>query len=90
MVTILSWNVNGLRSFIKKVNMNDIVKKYKPDIICLQETKLNKEIEVPGLENYEYKYWNFSEVKKGYSGTVIFSKIELTNCRSMSAKPRDK
>ena len=70
---IVSWNVNGLRAVIKKDFIQSF-KKLKPDVFCLQETKLQKnqipgEIDKLGCECY----WSFA-VKKGYSGTSIFSK----------------
>ena len=69
---IISWNVNGIRAVLKK-NFMEFMNKYNPDIICLQETKASEEQVDLKLENYPYKYWN-SAVKKGYSGTAIFSK----------------
>jgi len=71
---IISWNVNGIRAAIKK-GFYDFIKEYNPDILCLQETKANKEQVDLNLPDYKYKYWN-SAVKKGYSGTAIFSKIK--------------
>ena len=47
---------------------------HQPDILCLQETKAERgqiEIDLPGY----HEYWN-SAVKKGYSGTAIFSREE--------------
>ncbi len=35
---IFSWNVNGIRA-IKKKGFHAFIEKYKPDILCLQETK---------------------------------------------------
>ena len=49
-------------------------REHQPDILCLQETKAERgqvEIEVPGY----HEFWN-SAVKKGYSGTAIFSRQE--------------
>ena len=69
---IISWNVNGIRAVLKK-NFMEFMNEYNPDIICLQETKASEEQVDLKLENYPYKYWN-SAVKKGYSGTAIFSK----------------
>jgi len=69
---IISWNVNGIRAVLKK-NFIEFMNEYNPDIICLQETKASEEQVDLKLENYPYKYWN-SAVKKGYSGTAIFSK----------------
>jgi len=74
MTKIISWNVNGIRAVIKK-GFLDFLKKYDPDIICLQETKAQPEQVELELPQYPYKYWNWAE-KKGYSGTAIFSKIK--------------
>ena len=70
----ISWNVNGLRAVIKK-GFYDFANEYNPDILCLQEIKANKEQVDLELSKYPYQYWN-SAVKKGYSGTAIFSKVE--------------
>ena len=72
MPKIISYNVNGIRAAIKK-GFYDFVKESNPDIICLQETKANKEQVELNLPDYQYQYWNSAE-KKGYSGTAIFSK----------------
>ena len=71
---IISWNVNGIRAVLKK-GFLDFIKKEKPDIICIQETKAAPEQVDAILDNYPYQYWNSAE-KKGYSGTAIFSKIK--------------
>src|ERR1700744_1278675 len=71
---IYSWNVNGIRATLKKGTFQSFMEKHKPDIVCLQETKAERgqiEIELPGY----HEFWN-SAVKKGYSGTAIFSKKE--------------
>ncbi len=70
---LISWNVNGIRACVKKGFM-DFFEKENPDIMCLQETKLQAgQIELD-LKNY-HQYWNYAE-KKGYSGTAIFTKKE--------------
>ena len=70
---LISWNVNGLRACVGK-GFLDYFKKEDADIFCLQETKLQKgQIDLE-LEGY-YQYWNYA-VKKGYSGTAIFTKKE--------------
>jgi len=69
---IISWNVNGLRAVHKKGLFVPFVKKYQPDIICLQETKAEQGQAELDLPDYE-EYWN-SASKKGYSGTAIFTK----------------
>lgn len=69
----ISWNVNGLRAAVKKGFM-DYFNEADADIFCLQETKLQEgQIELD-LNGY-YDYWNYA-VKKGYSGTAIFTKKE--------------
>lgn len=68
---IISWNVNGIRA-VQKKGFLDFVEKYDPDIICLQETKAQRNQVELDLPNYE-EYWNSAE-KKGYSGTAIFTK----------------
>jgi exodeoxyribonuclease III len=70
---IFSWNVNGIRAVVKKGEFQAFVKKYSPDIICLQETKAQEGQAVLDLPDYE-EYWNSAD-KKGYSGTAIFTKI---------------
>ncbi|MBM3231861.1 exodeoxyribonuclease III [Candidatus Pacearchaeota archaeon] len=71
---LLSWNVNGIRSIIKKDSIKNIEKE-NPDIICLQEIKANQDQVDKIFEGYENHIWNSAE-KKGYSGTAIFSKIK--------------
>ncbi len=70
---ILTWNVNGLRAILKK-DFKEEIKKIDPDIICLQETKLSSIENEYQLEGY-YAYFNNAQ-KKGYSGTVVYSKIK--------------
>lgn len=70
---IYSFNVNGLRAIMKK-DFLSWVDSVKPDILCLQETKLSDKdfsIELPGY----HQYYSCAQ-KKGYSGTAIFSRIE--------------
>ncbi|MBC2163810.1 exodeoxyribonuclease III [Listeria booriae] len=70
---LISWNVNGLRAAEKKGFM-EYFRAVDAEIFCLQETKLQEgQIELD-LSGY-HDYWNYA-VKKGYSGTAIFSKIE--------------
>lgn len=71
---IISWNINGIRAVHKKGMFVPFIEKYKPDILCLQETKAQQnqsEVDLPGYE----EYWN-SASRPGYSGTAIFSKIK--------------
>ncbi len=73
---LISWNVNGLRAVMNK-GFKEFFESIDADAICLQETKLQEgQIEF-APEGY-YTYWN-SAVKKGYSGTVIFTKAKPIN-----------
>lgn len=71
---IISWNVNGIRAVLKKGDFMPFIEQYKPDILCLQETKAQQGQAVIDLPQYT-EYWN-SAVKKGYSGTAIFTKVK--------------
>jgi exodeoxyribonuclease-3 len=70
---LISWNVNGLRACLGK-GFGDFFEAADADIFCLQETKMQ-----PGQVDYPFtgyhQYWH-SAVKKGYSGTAVFSKQE--------------
>ena len=68
---LVSWNVNGLRSCLTK-GFLEYVKNEDPDVICLQETKLQPEQAVFELEGY-HRYF-YSAEKKGYSGTAVFTR----------------
>ncbi len=72
---IISYNVNGIRAAIKK-GFLDWLQAASPDVICIQETKAQKEqlnLEDIELAGYPYHYW-FSAQKKGYSGVAVFCK----------------
>jgi exodeoxyribonuclease-3 len=69
---IYSWNVNGLRSVLNKGTFLPFMAAHKPDILCLQETKAQRSQVEIDLPDY-FECWN-SAVKKGYSGTAIFSR----------------
>ena len=69
---IYSWNVNGIRAVVRKGLLQPFLDKHQPDILCLQETKAERSQAEIDLPDY-IEYWN-SAVKKGYSGTAIFSK----------------
>lgn len=68
----MSWNVNGIRAVHKKGIFVPFIKKYKPDVLCLQETKAEQHESPVDLPDYE-EFWS-SAKKKGYSGTAIFTK----------------
>ncbi len=70
---IVSWNVNGLRAVHRNGFWSELMS-LKPDIICLQETKMEKEQmpeELREIDGY-ISLWNSSKKRKGYSGTAIY------------------
>ena len=69
----VSWNVNGIRACVQK-GFLDFFKEADADIFCIQETKMQEGQLTLELDGY-HQYWN-SAVKKGYSGTAIFTKKE--------------
>ncbi len=73
---LISWNVNGIRAVIKKDVFGPFMKEHAPDVLCLQETKAERGQAVIDLPEYE-EYWH-SATKKGYSGTAIFVKKDIT------------
>lgn len=69
----ISWNVNGIRACVKK-GFLDFFNETDADIFCIQESKMQEgqlDLDLPGY----HQYWNYA-VKKGYSGTGIFTKEE--------------
>ena len=77
---LISWNVNGLRAAMTK-GFSEFFENIDADIFCIQETKMQEiqiDINMQILFKDYYSYWN-SAVKKGYSGTAVFSKIKPLN-----------
>lgn len=68
---LISWNVNGIRACLGKGFM-DFFNEVDADIFCLQETKVQQGQVKLNVNDY-FQYWNYA-VKKGYSGTALFSK----------------
>lgn len=69
----INWNVNGIRAAVKK-GFLDFFYTADADFFCIQETKCQPdqiELDLPGY----HQYWN-SAVRKGYSGTAVFTKHE--------------
>ena len=69
----VSWNVNGIRACVQK-GFLDFFTEADADIFCIQESKMQEgqlELDLPGY----HQYWNYA-VKKGYSGTAVFTKKE--------------
>ena len=73
---LATWNVNGIRSVLNKGALQEYVLESNPDILCLQETKAQQDQVELGMEFSEYDVYFNSAVKKGYSGTAIFTKVK--------------
>jgi exodeoxyribonuclease-3 len=75
---IVSWNVNGLRAVHRNGHWQDFLKNVKPDIFGLQETKASPEQLADDLRDSAgfTSFFSSSQLKKGYSGVAIYSKIE--------------
>ena len=93
-MNIISWNVNGLRAITKK-NFHHFIQEESPDILCLQETKLQSH-QLPevflrlqqknlNLASDYHHYWH-SASKKGYSGVAILTKKKFLQPQNMSQK----
>jgi exodeoxyribonuclease III len=85
MIKIISWNINGIRSMVKKKDLFNLIKDEKPDIICFGETKISCpfiDVETTlknKIDGYSYRYWSPCLTRGGYSGTAIFSKKKPIN-----------
>ena len=77
LLEIISWNVNGIRAWDRKGLFDQFIQA-SPDILCLQETKAHPEQLSGHLKKPEgyFAYFNSSQVRKGYSGVCIYTKIE--------------
>lgn len=78
MIRLVSWNVNGLRACVEK-GFKDFFSTIDADVFCIQESKLQGgqiQLETPGY----FQYWNYA-IKKGYSGTAVFTKKEPLSVR---------
>lgn len=79
---IYNWNVNGIRACIKK-GFFDWLKETSPDILCLQETKINPgqlTKELQNVDGYEI-IWNSAQ-RRGYSGVATFYKNNIISQKS--------
>lgn len=74
---LYSWNVNGIRSVLKKGSLEELVSAEQPDILCLQEIKAK-----PGQATIDFpeylELWNSAE-RPGYAGTATFTKFQPVN-----------
>lgn len=81
-LNIIAWNVNSIRALTKKVDLNNFLEETKCDIFCMSETKLSQpDTDIQNtlktqINGYKYRYYHTSIVRKGYSGTAIWSKFQ--------------
>ena len=83
LIKIIHWNIAGLRPFLKKGELDELIKIENPDFICFNEIKMDSEsiksmkIEKSFQDKYKYEsYWYCSTAKKGYAGTAILTKYK--------------
>ncbi|MDR1413521.1 MAG: exodeoxyribonuclease III [Puniceicoccales bacterium] len=81
---IVSWNVNGLRAILGK-GFREALENMSPDILCLQEIKIDQQsLAKTDVNMFPYEGIFNPAVRKGYSGTAVFSRIHPTsvNCQT--------
>jgi len=86
---IYSWNVNGIRACAKN-GFFDFIENQKPDVLAIQETKAQKEQlsgDVLNIDGYE-SFWH-SAVRKGYSGTALYTKIKPKSVENIGNEKYD-
>ena len=74
---IVSWNVNGLRSIVRK-NCIEQIFRLDPDIICFQETKLSDESIFTEIVPSNYTVFYLLSMDKGRNGVCIISKLPVS------------
>ncbi len=88
---IISWNTNGLRATAKQGFFIPLFKNYKPDILCLQETKVEPHQlpeDVREIKDYN-SFFSYSKLRKGYSGVAIYSKEKPEKVTGLGVKKFD-
>ena len=70
---VITFNVNGIRARIHQ--LETLIQKYNPDVLCLQEIKVSDEdFPYEDIENLGYRIFNYGQ--KGFHGVAILSKVE--------------
>ncbi len=75
---IVSWNVNGIRSVLKK-GFREFVERDGMDVLCLQETRTPPPDFRLDIDGYA-EYWNPAR-RRGYSGTAVLTRIAPCDVR---------
>jgi len=75
---IVSWNVAGLRGFLKKYDLYKFLNDHNVDIICFNETKVREPIKVKNIDEAYNSFWCHctapDRAKYGYSGVAVYVK----------------
>lgn len=77
-MTLISWNVNGIRAAERK-GFLEWIEKGKYDIVGIQETKISSPDQLSDAVRTPDDYWSYfhcATEKKGYSGTALYTKVE--------------
>ena len=89
MKRILSWNVNGIRA-VEKKGFADWLKKESPDVLAVQETKADPDQLSDSLKDIDgYQSFFMSAVRKGYSGTAIYTRKKPENIEKLGISEFD-
>lgn len=87
-MNIVSWNVNGIRA-IQKRGFLDWIQETRPDVLALQETKVNDDTlpdslrDVPGYESH----FSYATTRRGYSGVAVYSRIPVLSAETSFGLP---
>ncbi len=76
---IISWNVNGLRAAEKK-GFTEFFLEEDADIFAIQETKMQESQLTDTMHFDGYEIYMNSAERKGYSGTLVYSKKKPISC----------
>jgi len=88
-IKLVSWNVNGLRAVMKKDFLTSFAS-LDADILGIKETKLQADQRTEamlGIEGYE-SHWSYASVKKGYSGTAVYTRTAAKDVKNGIDIPR--
>ena len=78
---IFSWNVNGLRAILSK-NFGSFLDEFSPDVLCLQETRLDQGLAEKMDLGFGHSYFHCAK-RRGYSGTAVLSKTAPLGAKSV-------
>jgi exodeoxyribonuclease-3 len=81
-LSVVSWNINSLRH--RRGVLGRLLRKYEPDVVCLQETKVPDELFPRALfEALGYRHIA-CRGQKGYHGVCIASRLPLLRTSSQA------